>query len=401
MWNNKTWGKTWTEVVPAVAKLKWLEPRHMINIENRWARDRTEDFHYMWFNGIGYVAWENVWGVWNGLTPRAGETLRRLATVLRRFPDHFVAMDWEPYAHALQQGVFASRFATRDSTLWTIVNRNEYGVDGEQLAVAHHEGAKYHDLWNGVKLVPRIEDGPAFIDVPLEAKGFGAVIAARKKVALPKLGGKPLHSFSNEWQALAQKMVEIKPTRPAAKAPAGMVTIPAGEITFQVRGVAIEGFTWKGLDFPYPWGGSPRRPPPRRLRVGAFPLHPFPLTPRRVCRRAPARRGAARGRPLPAANLALVLPTGLSARPARQVPADGAREGPLRGDRLSLRRRCTVGSGRRSPSAPCLAAHRRSPATRRARSSSSAARRAKAPRATSIPPRSVCSRRCSNRRRTC
>ncbi|HVE48505.1 MAG TPA: formylglycine-generating enzyme family protein, partial [Casimicrobiaceae bacterium] len=38
MWNNQTWGKTWTEAVPAVAKLKWLEPRHMINIENRWAR---------------------------------------------------------------------------------------------------------------------------------------------------------------------------------------------------------------------------------------------------------------------------------------------------------------------------------------------------------------------------
>src|SRR5258708_16345359 len=124
MWNHQTGGKTWTEVVPAVAKLKWLEPRHMINIENRWARDRTDDFHYMWFNGIGYVAWENVWGVWNGLTPRAGETRPRRATVLRRFPDHFVAMHWEPYAHALHQGVFAGPFTTRDSTLWTICTLN-------------------------------------------------------------------------------------------------------------------------------------------------------------------------------------------------------------------------------------------------------------------------------------
>ena len=92
MWNLQTWGKTWTEVVPAVSKLKWLEPRHMINIENRWARDRTDDFHYMWFNGIGYVSWENVWGVWNGFTPRDAETLRRLATIQRAFPEHFVAL---------------------------------------------------------------------------------------------------------------------------------------------------------------------------------------------------------------------------------------------------------------------------------------------------------------------
>jgi len=53
IWNNQSWGKASTEIVPAVSKLKWLEPRHLINIENRWARDRSDDFHYMFFNGIG------------------------------------------------------------------------------------------------------------------------------------------------------------------------------------------------------------------------------------------------------------------------------------------------------------------------------------------------------------
>ena len=278
MWNNQTWGKTWTEVVPAVAKLKWLEPRHMINIENRWARDRTDDFHYLWFNGIGYVAWENVWGVWNGFTPRDGETLRRLATIQRRFPDHFVSLDWEPYAHALQQGVFASRFPARDATLWTIVNRNEYAVEGEQLAVSHDKGAQYYDLWNGVKLAPRVEGGIAYIELPLETKGFGTVIASRKKVAMPKLGTKPLQSFSGEWKALAQKMVEIRPTKPAAKAPAGMVTIPAGEFTFKVAGVEIEGYTWKGLDFQYPWEASARRSHLKRMKIDAFHIDKYPVT---------------------------------------------------------------------------------------------------------------------------
>ena len=278
MWNNQTWGKTWTEVVPAVAKLKWLEPRHMINIENRWARDRTDDFHYLWFNGIGYVAWENVWGVWNGFTPRDGETLRRLATIQRRFPDHFVSLDWEPYAHALQQGVFASRFPARDATLWTIVNRNEYAVEGEQLAVSHDKGAQYYDLWNGVKLAPRVEGGIAYIELPLETKGFGTVIASRKKVAMPKLGTKPLQSFSGEWKALAQKMVEIRPTKPAAKALAGMVTIPAGEFTFKVAGLEIEGYTWKGLDFQYPWEASARRSHLKRMKIDAFHIDKYPVT---------------------------------------------------------------------------------------------------------------------------
>ena len=278
MWNNQTWGKTWTEVVPAVAKLKWLEPRHMINIENRWARDRTDDFHYMWFNGIGYVAWENVWGVWNGFTPRDGEALRRLAAIQRAFPDHFVSQEWQPYAHALQQGVFASRFPTRQSTLWTIVNRNEYAVAGEQLAVAHEPGAQYFDLWNGATLAPRIEDGTAFIDVPMEAKGFGAVMASRKKVAIGKAGARPLQSLSSEWKALPQKMVEVKPTRASRKPPAGMVAIPAGDFTFRVTGVEIEGYTWKGLDFQYPWEDGARRGHVRRMKMDAFHIDRYPVT---------------------------------------------------------------------------------------------------------------------------
>jgi len=53
-----------------VLKLKWLEPRHIINIENRWSRARTNDLQHAFFNGVGYVAWENVFGFVNQFTPR-------------------------------------------------------------------------------------------------------------------------------------------------------------------------------------------------------------------------------------------------------------------------------------------------------------------------------------------
>lgn len=270
MWNNQTWGKTWTEVVPAVSKLKWLEPRHMINIENRWARDRTDDFQYMWFNGIGYVAWENVWGVWNGFTPRDGETLRRLATIQRTLPDYFVAREWEPYERTLQQGAFASRFPLADSALWTVVNRNEYDLDGEQLSVEHVEGREYHDLWSGEKLEPRIEDGRAILSFPLEAKGYGCVLAAKGKVKYPKIARGELRNIAGGWQALPQAMVEIAPTKRRKEAPEGMVTVPAGEFTFAVGGNEIEGYMWKGLDFQYPWESSARRTHRHRMELESF-----------------------------------------------------------------------------------------------------------------------------------
>ena len=103
-WNHQTWGKASTDIIPAVSKVKWLESRHMVNIENRWCRDRSNDLQYIFFNGVGYTAWENVWGIWNQFTDRDGETLRRIATIERQFPKLLVSPDWQPYAMALAAG---------------------------------------------------------------------------------------------------------------------------------------------------------------------------------------------------------------------------------------------------------------------------------------------------------
>ena len=79
------WGYWTFTFAPAVSKQKWLEPRHMINICDRWARDQTDDLQYAFFNGIGYESWENIWGIWNQITPRDAEALRRVAAIERRF----------------------------------------------------------------------------------------------------------------------------------------------------------------------------------------------------------------------------------------------------------------------------------------------------------------------------
>ena len=50
----------------------------MTTICRRWDTNRTEALHHAWFNGVGYVAWENVWGVWNGITPHDAEALKRM-----------------------------------------------------------------------------------------------------------------------------------------------------------------------------------------------------------------------------------------------------------------------------------------------------------------------------------
>ena len=288
IWNVQSWGKKVPDsVIPSVAKWKWLEPRHMINYENRWGRDRTNDLQYIFFNGVGYNAWENIWGIWNQFTPRDAETLRRIAALQRFFPALMVSMDWRPYAPTLQAGVFASSFPGDDgAVLWTLVNRHESEIAGEQLSIEHAEGMRYFDAWSGTELQPRLIAGQALLSFALEPRGYGAVLATRTPPAgldaylarAAEWAKTPLRALSNVWRAIPQRLVPIANTKPQAAAPQGMVTVPAAEFDFVVGGVEIEGFVWDGVDVQYPWESSPRRGHRHRLQIPAFHLDRHPVT---------------------------------------------------------------------------------------------------------------------------
>ncbi|MDB6041586.1 MAG: sulfatase-modifying factor protein [Gammaproteobacteria bacterium] len=288
-WNVQSWTKKIPQdVIPIVPKLKWLEPRHIITIENRWSRDRNNDLQHAFFNGIGYNAWENVWGIWNQLTPRDAETLRRVAMIQRQFAPLLVSADWTPYEKTLQAGVFASRFPGTGSTLWTLVNRNEYHVDGDQIAIEHVPDTAYFDVWNGQRIEPRFDSVRAVCAMTLEGHGFGAILAVvpgaqsqdldRFLERVRELARAPLRSFSAEWKSLPQEIMRVERTRRVAQASEGMIRIPPAEFDFAVQGVEIEGQTWEGLDVQYPWETSPRRSHRRRLSIEAFCIDRYPVT---------------------------------------------------------------------------------------------------------------------------
>ena len=289
IWNVQSWGKKApNEPVPPVAKFKWLEPRHMINYENRWGRNRNHDLQYIFFNGIGYNAWENIWGIWNQFTPRDAETLRRIATIERQFAPAMTSMDWRPYERTLQAGVFASRFPAMGYTLWTVVNRNEHDVGGEQIRLPHRDGTRYFDAWNGVAIEPRVEGEHAMVAFPIEGAGFGAVLAIAPGAAVDhldeflagmrQLASTRLDSLSNQWRSLPQSIVDIASTRRSKTAPDGMVAVPAATFDFVVGGVEIEGQGWEGNDVQYPWETSARRNHRHRIDIRAFHIDRTPVT---------------------------------------------------------------------------------------------------------------------------
>jgi formylglycine-generating enzyme required for sulfatase activity len=279
IWNNLSWAYWTFKFAPTASKQKWLEPRHMSHISDRWARDKTDDLHHAFFNGMGYVSWENIWGIWNQITDRDAEALRRVAHVERTFADLLASADWEPFVPVVQYGVYATKFPGDGQTLYTFVNRNEYRVEGLQMALPEEKGRRYFDVWNGVELkLP--------LNFAMEANGFGAVLEVERgnpalEAYLQKrreMTQKPLSSYSREWHFLPQKIVDIGMATAPGKAGDEMIHIPAGEFDFNVRGIEIEGYNWVGLDVQYPWEDAPRRSHSHKMNVAAFDIDRYPVT---------------------------------------------------------------------------------------------------------------------------
>ncbi len=287
-WNLMTWGQYQFPFTPLVDRYKWLEPRHMVNISDRWKRDKTDDLQFAFFNGVGWESWENIWGIWNGITPRDAEATRRIATIERAIAPFLVSNIWEPMTPMLPYGVYASRWLMGEQAVWTIVNRNEYTVEGDQIEIHATPGIRYFDLYNGVQLSPESRPGGrTVLAFPIEAKGYGAVLATNAPPdqnivslmsTMKSLTATPLSTYSHEWKVLSQQIIPIQATKAATTTPAGMIKIPEADFTFRVSGIEIEGFNDVGVDVQYPWEDSPRRFHEHMIHVNSFYIDQFPVT---------------------------------------------------------------------------------------------------------------------------
>jgi formylglycine-generating enzyme required for sulfatase activity len=270
-----------------VDKYRWLESRHMVNISDRWNRSKTNDLQYAFFNGEGWESWENIWGIWNGITPQEGAATRRVATIERGIAPYLISPDWEPFFPMRRYGVFASRWPLADSTVWTIVNRNEYDVAGPEMQVSHTVGARYFDIYHAAELTPERQGAMDLLSFPIEAHGYGAILlmqgqpSAGIRNLMQKMKGltaHPLSSYSDQWKPLRQTIAPIPPTKPAASAPEGMVRIPAGRFFFRVEGIEIEGSNDIGVDVQYPWEDEPRRFHDHPIQIKSFFIDKYPVT---------------------------------------------------------------------------------------------------------------------------
>jgi gamma-glutamyl hercynylcysteine S-oxide synthase len=290
-WNTLSWGYwAWSKPtpVPLVSRYKWLESRHMVNLCERWARDRTDQLQLAFFNGLGYESWENVWGIWNGITPRDAHALRRIAMIERATTALLTSPDWAPHVATEQDEVYASLFPGQGQRLWTIINRSGNTLEGIQLVVPAVAGQHFYDLWNGVELRPRQIGERAQLSFSIEPRGYGAVLATDDAhrpawldgllAASAQAARVPLASLSSQFKALPQELLAAPALPKASRAPAGMVYVPPAHWRFRVSGIEIEGNNEPGVDVQYPWEDLPRRHHDHELDIAGFYIDRTPVT---------------------------------------------------------------------------------------------------------------------------
>ena len=168
-----------------------------------------------------YESWENVWGVWNGIVPRDGEALRRVATMLRFLggargsgEDVLHSAGWVPHTpEVVQSGVYASKWPANPSPLptppaaatgaaasppaatgrvlnaWTLVNRagRNFAAPTAMLRVAASSTiSRFFDCYAGAEIHPTAVIFEGGVEGGAEA-GAGVEDLRRRTAGAPPL----------------------------------------------------------------------------------------------------------------------------------------------------------------------------------------------------------------------
>ena len=218
--------------------------------------------------------------MFNKITPRDSETIRRVSSVLTEVADIVMNADiWRPFVTGVQfLGVYGSRFEKQARQVYLLVNRRPYAQSGAIIELDCVPGARYFDMYHGQQFSATETacdpGGKLALRFHLEAHGYGAVLAVDAEDAQPSadyllkmrtMTASSLDSFSAAREFLPQTMTPIPATQPPRDT-ANMVRLepPGGDANgvydFECKGTIQQGDGLPTIvDVQFPFEKSPQR----------------------------------------------------------------------------------------------------------------------------------------------
>jgi formylglycine-generating enzyme required for sulfatase activity len=228
---------------PGVLRAKWFEQRHMLHQTRRWDRDRTAQLRTAWLNGAGMLVWENVFGSWVGWSPRDRATLTAMLAVQRRFAPHFSHGEWAPLADPADRvapSVWASRFTSGGTRLWTVAGRDDHPLGpADAILAASRTRDRWFELTTGRELDPVIRGGEARVALPALDRPFGAILAVPSAEFDPLLrdflAERAAQPRSDDSRSPVRAQHRVTPVQAPLAATPGLLRFPSGARPLTVR----------------------------------------------------------------------------------------------------------------------------------------------------------------------
>ncbi|MBN2375332.1 MAG: SUMF1/EgtB/PvdO family nonheme iron enzyme [Sedimentisphaerales bacterium] len=172
------------EYFPGMLKLKWIEPRHMSYQIRRWDKNHRAELESAFFNGSGFMIWENVFGTYNPW-PRNNRLIsRKMLPILHQYAHLLDSDDWDPYYPCLPPNLFAHRWPGDGMTLFTVINSGPPIQNEALLEMPHRKGYCYYDLWNGTAAQTQNVNGKIQINGSIDRLGCFLAIDEKKCAAI-------------------------------------------------------------------------------------------------------------------------------------------------------------------------------------------------------------------------
>ena len=229
--------------VPGVYRNKWFEHRHMQHAIDRWSTVKTAQLHTAWMNGSGIMIWENIFGLWLGWNETDKSIYRTMHSIQHQFADLFSGEKWTPLSHVSSiPGVYISLWEGEDVQLWTLINRNDYAVEGTLMKADSLKNNLTFDLVEGEEITSGIKRGIIEFNGRIGAKGIAGFLSIPKKKINEKFRNflaeqkRISQLFSNEiTPVMTNQRVITLTARRKSGLPEGMVRIPSKSLKMNME----------------------------------------------------------------------------------------------------------------------------------------------------------------------
>jgi hypothetical protein len=173
-WYQGNWSAG-QETMPMTDLWRFILPEHRLFVINRHAMadDRIRITQRGFFNGMGWVVWQDIFGLTLPYTPAEAALLKKCRTIFRENLQAVNSPAPTPLVETEAAGVSANEFPAEGKRMWIFYNENDAPVSGPLLKFQPRAGCHCVDVWNRREAV--VQDGRLLI-LQIEPRQVGSVV---------------------------------------------------------------------------------------------------------------------------------------------------------------------------------------------------------------------------------